>query len=82
MNNNEMEKGTQPLDQILTRLNLKNSDLVEKSTEQLSHKVVAKGRKGRRLTLNAQMKILKALNAAQTAEKFSIADLFNYPGKE
>lgn len=82
MNNEEMEKGVQPLDQILTRLNLKNSDLVENSTKQLSHKVVAKGRKGRRLTLKAQSKILKALNTVQTTEKFSLSDLFNYSGKE
>ena len=65
----EMEKGTQPLEEVMIRLNLKNSDLVEKSTEQLTHKMVAKGRSGRRLTLNAQMKILKALNAAQLALK-------------
>ncbi len=78
---NEMEKGVQPLDELMTRLNLKNSDLVEKSTAQLSHKVVQKGRKGRRLTLNAQMKILRALNASQSgAEPFKLADLFNYQG--
>ena len=62
-------------------LNLKNSDLVERSTDQLIHKMVAKGRKGRQLTLNAQQKILKALNEAQ-AEQFTLGDLFNYPGKD
>lgn len=78
----EMEKGVQPLDEIMTRLNLKNSDLVEKSSEQLSHKVVGKARKGRRLTLNAQLKILKALNASEPAQRFALTDLFNYAGKE
>lgn len=77
-----MEKGTQPLDTLMEKLGLKNHDLVGKSSEQLSHKVVAKGRKGRRLTLNAQMKILNALNACQTEKKFGLNDLFNYPGKE
>ena len=79
---NEMEKGIQPLDALLTRLNLKNSHLVEASMEQLSHKVVAKGRKGRRLTLNAQMKILNALNGSQTEKKFALKEIFNYKGKE
>lgn len=80
---NEMEKGLQPLDELMTRLNLKNSDLVEKSCEQLSHKVVAKGRKGRRLTLNAQMKILRALNASRSgSESFALNDLFNYKGAD
>lgn len=71
------EMGVQPLDEILNRLGLKNTDLVEKSTEQLTHKMVARGRKGRRLTLNAQLKILHALNACQSGQKFSLRDLFS-----
>lgn len=78
MNKEEMDKGLQPLDGILTTLALKNSDLVEKSTEQLSHKVVAKGRKGRALTPNAKHKILNALNAAQTQREYTLPELFNY----
>lgn len=77
----DMELGPQPLDEILNVLKLKNSDLVEKSTDQLTHKMVAKGRKGRRLTLNVQYKILTALNDVQTNKKYSLSDLFNYPGK-
>ena len=76
-----MEKGVQPLDELLTRLNLKNSDLVEHSTEQLTHKMVAKGRKGRALTFNAQMKILKALNASHSGNPFTHSELFNYEGR-
>lgn len=76
-----MDKGPQPLDQVLTARGIKNSDLVEKSTEQLTFKMVAKGRKGRRLTLNAQLKILKALNACQSEKHYVQADLFNYQGK-
>lgn len=78
---NEIEKGEQPLHALMIRLNLKNSDLVERSTDQLTYKMVAKGRKGRQLTLNAQQKILKALNKDQE-KKFTLGDIFNYSGKE
>ena len=73
-----MDFGVQPLDAIMTRLGLKNQDLVKTSTEQLTHKMVQKGRKGRRLTMNAQMKILNALNAASPEQKFSLKGLFNF----
>ena len=72
------ENGIQPLDALLTELNLKNSDLVGKSTEQLSHKVVAKARKGRKLTINAKHKILNALNTIQTQKVYKLKDIFNY----
>ncbi len=78
MSDNEMEKGVQPLDAIMTELKLKNSDLVEKSTEQLTHKMVAKGRKGRVLTVKTQHKIQNALHACQSEKKFKLSDLFNY----
>lgn len=78
----EIQKGVQPLDELMTQLNLKNSDLVERSTDQLTHKMVAKGRKGRQLTLNAQLKILKAINAGSGKKRYVLDDLFNYPGKE
>ncbi len=73
-----LENGPQPLDKVLTELCLKNSDLVEKSTEQLSHKVVSKARKGRLLTINAKHKILNALNAAQAQKTYKLLDIFNY----
>jgi len=75
-----MEKGVQPLDALLTELHLKNTDLVAVSSEQLTHRMVAKGRKGRRLTLNAQTKILKALNGAQAEKEYLLHNLFNYQG--
>jgi len=74
----EKKKGQQPLDRILNELGLKNNRLVEISTEQLTHKMVAKGRVGRRLTPNAKHKILNALNALSKDKKFTLADLFNY----
>ena len=73
-----MQLGVQPLDAVMTRLGLANADLVKASTEQLTHKVVQKGRKGRRLTQNARQKILNALNAASATERFEMRDLFNY----
>ncbi len=73
-----MEKGVQPLDQILMQCGLQNSDLVEKSPDQLTHKMVAKGRKGRQLTLNAQLKILRALNACGLEKTYKLSELFNY----
>ena len=73
-----MEMGPQPLDGILDALNLKNSDIVKASTEQLTHKMMAKGRRGRRLTLNARTKILNALNRCQNEKQYTLTDLFNY----
>lgn len=75
---NEKEFGIQPLDGIITRLGLANAALVRASSEQLTHKMVQKGRKGRRLTVNVKMKILKALNLASPEEKFTTKQLFNY----
>ena len=73
------ECGIQPLDALLVKLELSNSDLVEASTQQLTHKMVQKGRKGRRISLNIQMKILAALQALKPEQKLTLQDLFNYP---
>lgn len=74
----QMEMGVQPLDKIMTDLKLTNAQLVEKSTEQLTHKNVQKGRKGRRLSLNIRMKIINALNNYSPEKKYVRTDLFNY----
>jgi hypothetical protein len=52
-------------------------DLVAGSTEQITHKMVSRACKGRRLTPNVQRKIRDALNAA-TGEEFTLEQLFNY----
>lgn len=75
-----MEAGPQPLDTLLTRLALNNHALVEHSSEHLTHKVVQKARKGRRLTRNAQQKILRALNTA-TGTTHTMEAIFNYRGR-
>ena len=86
------DRGVQPLDALMTKLGLSNHALVAASTEQLSHKVVQKARKGRRLTCKAKTKILNALHAALQDRraspdsgraalpelKFAHRDLFNY----
>ena len=96
MTADDMEKisdlGVQPLDALMTKHGLTNHALVAVSTEQLSHKVVQKARKGRRLTSKAKTKILNAVHAALQSrraspeseraalpeQKFAHRDLFNY----
>lgn len=73
----ERDLGPQPLDAIMTRLGLSSHDLVAASVEQLTHKQVQKGRKGRRLSPHLQQKILRALSQA-CGETFRLSDLFNY----
>lgn len=73
----ERNLGEQPLVVILAEKGLKPHDLVENSTEQITHKMVNRGCKGRRLTRNVQHKLLRALNKA-TGENYSLRDLFNY----
>jgi Holliday junction resolvasome RuvABC ATP-dependent DNA helicase subunit len=75
-----MEAGPQPLDALLSRLALPNHALVENSSEHLTHKVVQKARKGRKVTRNAQQKILRALNAA-TGSNHTMEEIFNYRGR-
>ena len=79
MNNESTEYnlGPQPLDEVLKAINITNHDLVAGSTEQLTHKMVAKGRKGRRLTRNVQSKILNALTKV-SGKEFTLEQLFNY----
>ena len=60
----------------MNKLNISNADLVKASTEQLSFKMVQKGRRGRRLTPNMQSKILTALLAVKPDLNLSRRDLF------
>ncbi|MGD0551505.1 MAG: hypothetical protein ABSB25_02510 [Sedimentisphaerales bacterium] len=73
----ERDLGPQPIAAILAKLSLKPHDLVAASTHQLTHKMVSRAAKGRRLTLNTQTKVLNALNLA-AGKNFSLRDLFNY----
>ncbi len=73
----ERNLGTQPIENIMKKHNLKPHDLVAASTDQITHKMVARATKGRRLTPNVQQKILRALNSTVEVE-YSLKDLFNY----
>ncbi|MGH7197248.1 MAG: hypothetical protein ACREH5_00690 [Candidatus Omnitrophota bacterium] len=78
----ENKTAPQPLDTLMTKLGLSNADLVNASTDQLSFKMVQKGRSGRRLTMNCQEKILRALLAVKPDLKVKRRELFRYePGE-
>ena len=69
--------GLQPLAEIMAKHNLKPNDIVVNSAEQLSHKMLSRATKGRRLTRNVKEKILRALNKTVKGS-YSLSDLFNY----
>ena len=84
----EKDHGVQPLDKQMEEWGIENHDVVDISTEQLTHKQVQKARKGRELTLKMKMKVTRAfnvaiwarLNAAQREEYFEYMHkhLFDY----
>ncbi|MDZ4198643.1 MAG: hypothetical protein U1E27_05065, partial [Kiritimatiellia bacterium] len=69
--------GEQPIARILSENHLTRNGLVEISTQPITHKMVARACKGRRLTPHAKSKILDALNRA-TDRTYSMGELFNY----
>ena len=77
LNDIERDFGEQPIAKIMVEYGLKPNDLVRNSTGQISHKMVARAAKGRKLTPHVQLKILNALNKA-TEKNYSLKDLFNY----
>lgn len=77
LNDIERDFGEQPIAKIMVEYGLRPNDLVRNSTGPISHKMVARVAKGRRLTPHVQLKILNALNKA-TEKNYSLKDLFNY----
>jgi hypothetical protein len=73
----ERDLGEQPLSRLMAELGLKPHDLVAASTEQITHKMVQRGCKGRRLTKNIQGKLLRSLNSA-SGNTYVVGDLFTY----
>ena len=73
----ERNLGEQPLAVLMQESGLKPSDLVAASTEQITHKMVTRALKGRRLTGNTMGKIHRAWNQA-AGRNNSQSDLFNY----
>lgn len=83
LSNSDMEAGLQPIDALMLRRNLSNHDLVVAAGDSgLTHKQVAKARRGRRLTLHMQEKIVAALNRLPNATApLQREDCFNYRGR-
>ena len=73
----ERDLGEQPIARIMAEHELKPHDLVAASTQQITHKMVARACKGRRLTLRIQCKVRDALNSA-AGKNYSLAQLFTY----
>ena len=73
----ERNHGEQPIARIMRDHNLDPHDLVAASTEQITHKMVSRACRGRRLTPNVQAKIGAALSRAAGRE-YALQDLFTY----
>ncbi len=84
----ERDLGVQPLDRMMSAWQIENHQMVEVSTEQLTHKQIQRARQGRRLTLKMMQKVTRALNVTiwyrlDDAQKESYFEymhkhLFNY----
>ena len=78
----DMDAGVQPLDTLMTALGVTNHDLVEAAgVNALTHKMVAKGRRGRKLTLRTQEKIVAALRIRLDGRMVSREECFSYRGR-
>lgn len=73
----ERNLGEQPIARVMRDHNLNARDLVAASTDQLTHKMVSRACRGRRLTPNVQAKIRAALSRAAGRE-YAREDLFTY----
>ncbi len=73
----QRDLGEQPLAQLLADHSLKPHDLVATNPTHLTHKLITRATKGRRLTPHSQKLVLTALNQA-TGKTFTKADLFTY----
>lgn len=73
----ERDLGPQPLGALLEKHALSKHDLVAASTEQITHKMVNRAVRGRRLTPHVMVKIQNALNRAADGA-YRLTDLFTY----
>lgn len=73
----ERDLGPQPVGELIAKHELSNGDLVAASTEQITHKMVKRAVKGRRLTPNVMAKVRNALNRA-AGTSYELRDLFTY----
>ena len=75
--NKKLDLGEQPIARIMALHGLKSHDIVSASTAQITHKMISRAIKGRRLSPGVQRKILTALNGIKN-KNYSMKDLFNY----
>lgn len=75
--NSEHNLGPQPIEDVLEKHGLSHHDVVAASTEQITHKMVARACKGRKLSRRVQLKLLRAVNTAAEAD-YKLSDLFTY----
>jgi hypothetical protein len=73
----ERNLGEQPIARIMAEAGLKAHDLVAASPVQMTHKMVSRACKGRRLTSNTREIVRNALQVA-SGRTFQLAELFNY----
>ena len=73
----DRDLGEQPIAALMEALNLKPHDVVAASTVQMTHKMVTRAMKGRRLTPNVKCKVRDALNLV-SGTSHTMAALFNY----
>ncbi|MCP5067563.1 MAG: hypothetical protein GY946_13450 [bacterium] len=73
----ERNLGPQPIGDLLAKHGLSQHDLVAASTEQITHKMVNRAVRGRRLTTHVMAKIRNALNLAAEST-YKLSDLFTY----
>lgn len=69
--------GTQPLATLLEQEAISHHDLVATNPVALTHKLIARAVKGRRLTPHSQRLVLTALNTA-AGRDYTLSDLFTY----
>jgi hypothetical protein len=77
MTDSTLEYGEQPIAQIMRDAGIKANDLVNASKIPMTHKMVARACKGRKLTSNTKNIVLVALQHV-TGKTYSFADLFTY----
>ncbi len=73
----ERDLGPQPIADAMAEKGLKPADLVRASQEQMTHKMVSRAMKGRRLTQNTMEKVVRAYNLC-CGEAATSRELFNY----
>lgn len=71
------EMGEQPLAGLMREHGLSNHDLVAAAARPLTHKLISRAAKGRRLTAHSKNLVLEAYIRA-TGQSATLTDLFNY----